>query len=67
MVFADTPTLTDLDRLSVQDTDFGFSPPGPGRARAIAEAEREARHCPVPRALWQSTPTRSAVVPERAD
>src|SRR5690242_4914130 len=67
LVFPDSPALTDLDQLNVQDTGFDFSPLGPDRDHAISEAEREIQHYETLQALWTSTPLRSTVALDQAD
>jgi hypothetical protein len=66
LVFADEPTLADLDRFDVRDTGFDFSPPGPAQDAALGEVERAVARHPTLRELWAGTPTRSAVAMERA-
>jgi hypothetical protein len=66
LVFPDAPRLADLDQLTVQDTGFDFSPPGPQRDHAISEAECEIRRHATLQTLWAGTPLRSAVTLDQA-
>jgi len=67
MVFPDQPALADLDRLNTSDSGFYFERPGPGMDHALCEALWEVEQYPTLRALWASTPLRSAVDLVRAD
>ena len=67
MIFPDAPDLAEIDRLNTQDSGVYYERPGPEMDNALCEALWEVERYPALRALWASTPMRSAVDLDRSD